>query len=124
MEGCVAKKKKPTRKRVDSPFSKNLANVLGERGLTQRQAASLAEVSQATIADWLAGAMPADPRAVQKLCRALNVSFEFILTGEMSEVDSSNLTLAELFEAEDEAMFSGIFEISARRLKRRGDSND
>lgn len=117
---CVAKKKqKPARKRVESPFAKNLASVLAERELTQRQAAAIAEVSQGTIGDWLAGAMPNDVLAVNRFCKVLNLSFEFMLTGERSEIDVKDISLGEIFEIEEDSMFSGIFEISAKRLKRK-----
>ena len=117
----MAKKKKPARKRVQSPFAKNLKSILEERGLNQKSAAAIAEVAPATIADWLAGASAANPLALQRLCRALNCDFEWLLTGTQSERSIKDISMTELFMAEPDPTFSGIFEIQARRLKRKGD---
>jgi len=117
----LAKKKKPARKRVNSPFAKNLKEILEERDLSQKAAAAIAEVAPATIADWLSGSMPNDPIAVQRLCKGLNCSFEWLLTGAQTTVDQKNISLSELFNFEEEPSFSGIFEISAKRLKRKGE---
>ena len=117
-------KKKPARKRVSSPFAKNLKSILDERGLNQKSAAAIAEVAPATIADWLSGSMPNDPIAVQRLCKALNCSFEWLLTGTEHTVDKQSIALSELFDFEIDPTFSGIFEISAKRLRRRGGKDD
>lgn len=113
-------KNKPIRKRAESPFSKNLKRILADRGISQKVAAELAGVSQSTIVDWTAGSNPTDPLAVQKLCRALKCEFEWLLTGEVSKLEIKGLSLAELFEVQDEPAFSGLFQIEAKRLKRKG----
>ncbi|MFZ3231862.1 MAG: hypothetical protein WA160_16770 [Pseudobdellovibrio sp.] len=46
-------KKKPARKKVVSPFSKNLQRVLSERGISQRAASELAQVQPSVLAGWL-----------------------------------------------------------------------
>lgn len=120
----MAKKKKPARKRVSSPFAKNLKAILEERALNQKRAATIADVAPATIADWLSGSMPNDPLAVQRLCKGLNCSFEWLLTGANTTVNKSSISLSELFDSEDEPSFSGIFEISAKRLKRKGSKDE
>lgn len=113
-------RKKPIRMKAISPFARNLKAVLAERGVSQKMAAELAGVSAPTVNDWLAGSQPTDALAVQKLCRALKISFEWALTGATSQVTGSDATLAEIFDVHDEPTFSGIFKIEAKRLKKRG----
>lgn len=72
---------KPARKKIQSPFAKNLKLILTERGISQKAAAEIANVTPATLNDWLAGSVPNDHIAVQRLCRALGCSFEWLLTG-------------------------------------------
>ena len=110
---------KARRKKLNTPFGKNLSLILNERGISQRAAAEMAGVSPKSITDWLSGTIPHDYLAVQRLSKALNCSFEFLLTGENSDTQLSKLPLSELFECEDTPDFSGIFEISMKRLKRR-----
>ncbi len=113
-------KKKPIRKRAESPFSKNLKSILTDRGVSQKAAAELAGVSQSTIVDWTTGSNPTDPLAVQRLCRALKCEFEWLLTGEISKAEIKGLSLSEIFDVQGDAAFSGIFQIEAKRLKRKG----
>lgn len=113
-------KQKPTRKRIESPFSKNLNAILQERHISQKTAAAMAEVTPATMSDWCSGnSLPHDHLKVEKLCRALGCDFQWILTGIHSRSDLQSLSMSELFESEEDPMFSGVFEISARRLKRK-----
>ena len=114
-------KRKPARKRIESPFSKNLSSILEERGISQKTAAAMAEVTPATMSDWMSGnTLPHDHTKIAKLCLALGCDFQWILTGTHSRADLKDISIAELFDGEDDPMFSGIFEISARRLKRKG----
>lgn len=110
---------KPIRTKSSSPFAKNL-KALAERGISQKSASELAGVTPATLNDWLGGTQPSDPIAVQRLCRALKADFEWLLTGEKSRVEPRELSLAEVFDVQDDATFSGIFQIEAKRLKRKG----
>ena len=48
---------KPARKKVQSPFAKNLKSILAERGLSQKAAAEIANVTPATLNDWLSGSV-------------------------------------------------------------------
>ena len=112
-------KKKPIRKRVDSPFGSNLKAVLKERGITQRGAAEVMGISVAVVHDWLQGAYPNDPNAVLKFCKAIGCDFQWLLTGERS-LSSKASPISEVFETQDEPSFSGIFMIEAKRLKKRG----
>lgn len=113
-------KQKPARKKIESPFAKNLRAILNERGISQKTAAAMAEVTPATMSDWISGnSLAHDYQKVENLSRALNCDFQWLLTGTHSRVDLQNISLAELFEGEDDPMFSGVFEISARRLRRK-----
>lgn len=114
-------KPKPAKKRIESPFSKNLKSILEERGVSQKAAAAIAGVTPVTINDWIhnTSSAPQNHIAIQRLCRALNCDFEWLLTGSQSRVDLQNISMAELFESEPDPSFSGIFEISARRLRRK-----
>jgi len=108
----------PRRSRVETPFAANLAHVLKERKLTAKAAAEICGVAPSVIADWLGGGAPANPLAVQKLATALQVSFEWLLTGTTTSVPAANVSLTELFEEQD-AGLSGLYRIEAKGLVRR-----
>lgn len=111
-----SKTKKPSRKRLNSPFAKNLKTILEERALSQRAASEIADVSVATINDWLQGAQPNDLMAVMRLCQALKCDFQWLLTGTRSQFYGDDLPLSQVFDIQNEAAFSGIFMIEAKRL--------
>lgn len=111
------KKNKNHRKRLETDFAKNLQKVLRERGLTLRAAAEIAGVNQSVISSWTAGSQPADLLAVQKLSQGLGVDFEWLLTGNSSQITPQALALTQIFEEED--AFSGIFRLEAKRLIRK-----
>lgn len=117
-------KSRATKPKTQSPFAKNLKTVLEERGITQKAASELAGVPASTIGDWLSGVHPTDALAVQRLARALSCDFEWLLTGSTGKTNLSGIPLSEIFDVQDEPAFSGLFEISARRLKRRGDEGE
>ncbi len=104
---------------VSSAFAANLKKVLKERGLSQRAAAEICGVNATSITDWLAGMAPRDLSAVLRLCQAIKVDFQWLLTGQHSEVRLEDLSLNEIFEIEHDPAFSGMFVIEAKRLKRR-----
>ena len=108
---------KPRPKEV-SPFGANLRRVLEERQLTGKAAAEICGVAPSVIADWLAGGMPTNLMAVQKLAIALKVNFEWLLTGRTSSVEQRDLSMTELFEEHDVGL-NGIFKIEAKRLVRK-----
>lgn len=111
-------KRQPKRKRSSAPFAANLKAILDERSLSQRQAAALAGVNVAVINGWLSGAMPGDPVALLRLCKAIKCDFQWLITGERS-LDKGRASLAEIFEIHEEPAFSGVFMIEAKRLKKR-----
>ena len=112
-------KLKPARKKRSSPFAKNLKEILEARGITQRGAAELAQVGVAVINDWLSGSIPHDHEAVLRLCRGLKTDFQWMLTNTHTETKIKEMSIQEIFETENDPAFSGIFQIEAKRLKRR-----
>lgn len=112
-------KVKPSRKKVEGPFAKNLRLILAERGLSQKSAAEVAGTTTSTVNDWLAGSQPADLLCVQRLARALKCDFEWLLTGSQSQFDAREVAMSQIFDGEPDPTFSGVFEISARRLRRK-----
>lgn len=112
-------KQKPVRKKRRSPFAKNLKEIMEARGITQRGAAELAGVGVAVINDWLAGSIPHDHEAVLRLCRGLKTDFQWMLTNFHPDSKVQEMSLQEIFETENDPAFSGIFQIEAKRLKRR-----
>lgn len=115
----MSKNTKPKRKKADSPFKDNLKAILSERGISQKGAAEIMGVSVTVVHDWLQGSYPNDPSAVLKFCKAIGCDFQWILTGESSSTNQIQPNLAQFFDIEDEPMFSGIFKIEAKRLKKR-----
>lgn len=115
----VVGKEKAARKRVTSPFAKNLEKILGERHISQRTASELAQAQPSVLAGWLAGSQANDPLAIQRLARGLGCSFEWLLTGSDSPVQANNISMSELFVTDADPAFSGIFRIEAHRLRRR-----
>ncbi|MCM2354112.1 MAG: helix-turn-helix domain-containing protein [Pseudobdellovibrio sp.] len=110
---------KPARKKHQSPFAKNLKAILAERGISQKIAAQMAGTTTSTVNDWIAGSQPADLISVQKLSRALKIDFEYLLTSSQSRINLQELSMTELFDSEPDPSFSGIFEITAKRLRRK-----
>lgn len=111
--------KKPTRKKVETPFSQNLARFLRERAITQKAAAEIAGVSVSVINSWLSGVIPQDLNAVLRLSTALNADFQHMLTGEHNKFAPKDLALSEIFDMQDDPAFSGIFMIEAKKLRRK-----
>ncbi|HEX7673144.1 MAG TPA: helix-turn-helix transcriptional regulator [Bdellovibrio sp.] len=112
--------KQPRRKRIETPFAANLKGLLEERSISIRGAAEICGVNQAMIHSWINGAMPHDPMAVLRLCKALKCDYQWLMTGTHPETKAQEMSLKELFDLEDEPAFSGIFQIEAKRLTRKG----
>lgn len=110
---------KPARKKHQSPFAKNLKAILAERNISQKIAAQMAGTTTSTVNDWVSGTIPSNMISVAKLARALNCDFEWLLTGEQSRLNLQNISMTELFDSEPDPSFSGIFEITAKRLRRK-----
>jgi transcriptional regulator with XRE-family HTH domain len=107
------------KKKVESPFAKNFAQVLKQRNLSQKAVGEIAGVAPSVISDWLAGAIPQDLNALMKICQALNCDFQFLLTGIHSRPDVKDISLSELFDVSDVPDFEGVFQIQMKRLTRK-----
>ncbi|PCI26302.1 hypothetical protein COB52_06115 [Candidatus Kaiserbacteria bacterium] len=114
------KKKSSKLKNKPSPFTVNFNAVTKERGLSVRALAAILEVPESTAHDWLQGVQPTDMGPLVRLCATTGVDFQFLMTGTYSKAsDPASIPLTQIFDTSEEEAFSGIFEISARRLKRR-----
>ena len=112
----MKKQKRNNRKRANSPFSENLKQVLTVRKLTQRAIAELAGVQVSVVNSWMSGAVASDPIVVLKLAKALNLDYQFLMTGEYSNFKPEDLTIDQVFRSESDPAWSGIFQIEAKRL--------
>lgn len=100
-------------------FAKNLNAVLKARKISARAAASLANVSASTMADWLTGASPKNLFAVLRLSKSLGVSFSWLLIGD--EDNSHNPTqLEDLVAREERPIVSGIYYVEIKKIKLKG----
>lgn len=88
---------------------------MNEEGMTLKEAAEIAHVSQSTISDWRSGASPEDYVAVQRLANHLNVSLGFLLTGKEDSVEREVPSVVEVFEEGDD-IFDGFARIKIQRL--------
>lgn len=111
------KRRKPVRKKIESPFAHNLKLILKERALAQKSAADIMGVSVSVVNDWLQGVQPHNHNAILKFCRAMNCDFQWLLTGERSHSVTGSKNLHEFFDVQDDPLFSGMFVIEAKRLK-------
>jgi transcriptional regulator with XRE-family HTH domain len=107
------------KRKVESPFAKNFAQVLKERNLSQKAVAEIANISASVCSDWLKGNQPHDLTAVLKICQALKVDFQWLVTGENSRPDLKDVSLAEIFDLEENPSFEGVFQISVKKLTRK-----
>ncbi len=115
----TSEKKKPSRKKSSSPFAQNLKQILDARGISLRKAANICDVEPSVLHGWLQGTSPQDIQKVLKLCNELKCDFQWLLTGTKDKITAKQVSLTELFEMENDPMFSGIFMIEAKRLKRK-----
>jgi transcriptional regulator with XRE-family HTH domain len=80
-------------------WGKRLTATLREKGISQREAATIAGVGKSAINSWTAGVSPYNFTAVHRLCEALDISFTWLLIGSESKHESS-LKLVGDFERE------------------------
>jgi len=104
------KKKKGT---DNLPLKIILSQVKKDRNLSVRAIAAMAEVGESVVQGWLNGSIPHDLQAVDRLAKALGMSFRKLLLGE-EEPNTRPFNLSELFN-EDE-FFEGICKINIKRL--------
>ena len=115
----MSKTQRTPRRRSGQIFAQNLVRVMRERSLSQRAVAEMCGVQVSVVNGWTAGALPGDPQTVLRLCKALGLDFQQMLTGEVSNFSPKDLKLNDLFDMEADPAFTGLFQIAATRLKRR-----
>lgn len=110
------------KKKIDSPFAKNLRSVMKEKNLSVRKVAALCGLSSSVVQDWLSGTVPHDLQAVARFANSneARCDFQWLVTGSHSRIAINDLSLSEIFDVEDEPSFSGMFIIEAKRLRRKG----
>lgn len=108
------------RRKESTPFARNLSALMKKRNLTHRTIADMAGVSTSTVAGWLNSASPNDYTKVANLARALETSFEWLLTGNRGRGSVEDIPIEDLFE-DDTFELKGIWRINAVRLRRKSD---
>lgn len=103
------------RPRAVPHFAKLLVDLMKEKNMTVRSAATVAGVGASTIVSWRSGALPEDYRAVKALAQALGVSFSFLLTGEEDDRGTDAPSMTEVFQ-DGGSLFDGYAKISIQRL--------
>ncbi len=118
----TGEKKKPARKRIESPFAENLRRLLEERQITASAAAIIAQVPISTVNGWLAGGIqPHNFQAVQRLSTALKADFEMLLCGTSHAFEPTEMPLSAIFDEVDVGL-QGVYRLSLKRLVRKGQS--
>lgn len=117
----MIKRRGRTSKKATNQVGARLKSILAEHKLSQRRAASLAQVSASVMDSWVHGAVPSDLQAVKRLCDTLGVDFTWLLTGEHSRTQNIP-TLSEIFE--EVGYFDGLCRIRIDRLVPRKGSKE
>lgn len=104
------------RKRKDdsNDWGARLLAVMKEKQLSVRDAARIAGVSSPSVIDsWMKSATPGDLMAVNQLCKELNVSFRWLLTGEHEQTERFP-SITEIYD--EVPYFDGLARIRIDRL--------
>jgi transcriptional regulator with XRE-family HTH domain len=112
----MSRKKKPEAEQ--SVFNRNLAQIIKEKHISLKDLSIAVEVPHSTIHSWVTNAAPTDLKAVQRLAKFLNVSFEALLCGDVltEEKTSTKIDLRDLLEVPEQSILSGIFQIEIKKL--------
>lgn len=94
-------------------WGRRLADILKEKGVSQKEAAKKAGVRPSVLSGWLSGASPNDFTAVKRLADSLQTSFTYLLTGEPDS--SQSPTINEVFD-DGGSLFDGYAKITIQRL--------
>jgi len=95
-------------------WGKRLAEILKERKISQKEAASIAGVRPSVLSGWIAGMSPRDFDSLKVLSDHLQVSFTWLLTG-AEEIKGQTPSVAEAFE-DGGTLYDGYAKISIQRL--------
>lgn len=94
-----------------------MLKTLADKNLSQKQAAKIAGVRPSVVNGWVAGVSPQNFEAVKKLADEIDVSFTWLLTGEL-EKRTEIPSVAELFD--EQTYFDGLARIRIDRLIPKG----
>lgn len=112
---------RPKKTKAVSAFTINFNKILRERNLTAKQAADVMQIAYTTVVGFTKGAMITDMEALSRFTTALSLDFEWMLTGKVKNVDPAQIPLDQIFAEDEEASFSGIYRIEAKKLSVRSD---
>lgn len=109
---------RPKKIKTTTIFATNLKKVLEDRQLTLKMAAELMGIAYTTLVDWANGSSPSDIEAIGGFCRKLGIDFAWLMLGQRSESNLSEVPLESLFEEQD-AGFDGLYRLRATKLVRK-----
>ncbi len=78
--------------KLATEIGRRIATRRNQLGLTQEQAAEKAGLTQQFFASVETGSKNMRAESIIKVSRALNVSTDFLLTGQVSDIDCNNIT--------------------------------
>lgn len=87
-----------------------LTHLMHEQRRTLREVSEATGVSKSTLSEWSTNRRPKDPVQVCKVADFLGVSMHFLLFGEEDRKEPLTRIMREEF-------FSGVFEITIKRVK-------
>jgi transcriptional regulator with XRE-family HTH domain len=106
--------KKTMSKTTESHWGQRLTSALREKRISLRKAAAIAGVPASTADSWSSGRSPSDLKAVKRLCDHLNISFTWLLTGELEVQLSAESDL--VFIEPAPLLFDGYLKVKIERI--------
>lgn len=91
-------------------FTKRLIDLMKDKKMTVRAAAEYAGVAPSTLQSWRSGTQPTDFQALRRLCKHLDVSLSYLLTGEDDNISPDQ------FLQVDDTFFEGYALVSIKKL--------
>lgn len=95
---------------MSTSIGKIFTKIVKEKRLTLKEISKATGVPASTLAEWQTNRTPKNPAQVQKVARFLGVSLHYLLFGE----EDSEEPVQKIFK---EDVFSGVFEISIKRIR-------
>lgn len=104
---------KKVRQQTIEHWGKRLSASLSDRQISFRRAASIAGVAPSVIDSWSSGRSPSDLVAVKRLATHMGVSFSWLLTGEIEDIQ--NLDVSHLFDS-PKVIFDGYLKVKIEKM--------
>ena len=79
-------------------LSDRLKQSISERGITQRQLAALCDTTEVSVSRWVRGKRVPDAETLYRLCKALDVSADYLLGLSNEKVNNMDAVKAEILE--------------------------